>query len=101
MGEFIQAAKLAEVPAGRGVTVTAGGRSIALFNVDGEILALEGACPHRAGPLGEGVCEDGHVYCPMHGWKFDIRSGLCAERPDRPAQTLAVRIQGETIEVEL
>jgi len=83
------------------MTVFAGGRNVALFKIGGQIFALDGICPHKGGPLGEGICEEGHVYCPMHGWRFNIRTGDCEERPDKPAESLPVRIAGEMIEVAL
>ncbi len=101
MPEFTPIARFDAVPEGRGITVHAAGRNVALFKVGGDVFALDGICPHKGGPLGEGHCEEGHVYCPMHGWKFDVRSGACEERPDRPAATLPVRITDQMIEVAL
>jgi nitrite reductase (NADH) small subunit len=101
MPDFIPVAARSAVPEGRGMTVLKNGRNVALFNVAGEIFALDGVCPHKGGPLGEGFCEEGHVFCPMHGWKFDVRTGACVDRPDKPAESLPVRIAGEMIEVAL
>lgn len=101
MAEFIPVAAVEAVPEGRGITVFAAGRNVALFKVDGEIHALDGLCPHKGGPLGEGFCENGRVYCPMHGWQFSIRTGECLDRPDKPAESLPVRIAGAMIEVAL
>jgi nitrite reductase (NADH) small subunit len=101
MPEFTPIAALNAVPVGSGITVHAAGRNVALFNLDGEIHALNGICPHKGGPLGEGFCENGRVYCPLHGWQFDIRTGDCIDRPDKPAERLAVRVSGEMIEVAL
>ena len=54
---------------------------VALFNVDGEILALDNTCPHAGGPLGEGTLEGEVVECPWHGWEFNVRTGQCIENP--------------------
>ena len=94
-------ATLSQLREGQGITVFAAGRNVALFKIGAQIYALDGICPHKGGPLGEGHCEDGHVHCPMHGWKFNIRTGECDERPDRPATSLPVRINGDSIEVAL
>ena len=48
---------------------------IALFKLEGKIYALDNACPHMGGPLGEGEIEDEVVTCPWHGWQFDIKNG--------------------------
>ena len=54
---------------------------VALFNVDGEILALDNTCPHAGGPLGEGTLDGEVVECPWHGWEFNVRTGQCIENP--------------------
>ncbi len=54
---------------------------VALFNVDGEILALNNTCPHAGGPLGEGTLDGEFVECPWHGWEFNVRTGQCMKNP--------------------
>jgi len=51
------------------------GTKIAVFLADGEYFALDAVCPHQGGPLEDGKVEDGCVYCPWHGWQFDLQSG--------------------------
>lgn len=101
MGQYIRVATREQVPEGRGLTIRAAGREIALFNCAGQIYALDGRCPHRGGLLGEGMLEGESVHCPLHGWNFDLRTGQCADRPDRPAQRFAVRERAGHIEVEI
>lgn len=67
---------------------------IALFQVDGEIYAINNICPHQKFPvLYEGEMEDCTVTCPMHGWKFDIRSGQCLEGGNALLKTYEVRVE--------
>lgn len=101
MAEFQAVSTLGALREGQGITVFAAGRNVALFKIGEEVLALDGICPHKGAPLGLGWCEEGVVACPMHGWRFDLRSGDCLDVPEKPATTLAVRIVGETIEVAL
>ena len=54
MAEWHRLAAVGEVAAGSARELTAGGRVIALFNVEGMFYALDGVCPHAGGPLGEG-----------------------------------------------
>ncbi|MCI0536142.1 MAG: Rieske 2Fe-2S domain-containing protein, partial [Verrucomicrobiales bacterium] len=84
--DFITVAHSSEVPESRGLTVRIGERELALFNVAGEIYALDGRCPHRGGSLGEGTVENGTVFCPLHGWQFDVKTGVCLDKADRPAK---------------
>ena len=75
MPEFITIAEVNQVPTDRGLSVHMGGREFALFKLDGQCYALDGRCPHRGGPLGEGLVENGRVSCPLHGWEFDVKTG--------------------------
>jgi NAD(P)H-dependent nitrite reductase small subunit len=86
-------AHLSDIPADRPLRVYVGERVIALFRLDGEVFALDDHCPHKAGPLGEGHCENGQVFCPLHGWAFDIKTGACADVPARPATCIPVRVE--------
>ncbi len=51
------------------------GRSLALARVDGVVFAIDNACPHRDGELGLGDLQGHHLYCPLHAWCFDVRTG--------------------------
>lgn len=70
-----QVAPVAEIESGTSTVVEVDGEQIALFNVDGEFHALSNVCPHQGGPLGQGRIEDDCVYCPWHGWQFDVETG--------------------------
>ena len=75
MAELVTVARTDEVPPGEVRTVRAGDEELALACVDGSFYALQHACVHLQGPLGEGHL-DGHVLtCPWHGWQYDVRTG--------------------------
>ena len=99
--DFVTVANLSEVRESRGLTVRVGEHELALFNLGGEIHALDGRCPHRGGSLGEGTVENGTVFCPLHGWQFDVRTGACLDKPERPAKCLPVRVVDGQIQVQL
>lgn len=101
MIDYLPVAEMEGVPRGGGCVVRANGREIALFNVDGEICALENQCPHRGASLGDGTVEGHTVFCPLHGWQFDLKTGACLDKPDRPAASLPVRVVDGRIEVAL
>ena len=46
---------------------------------DGKVYAISNQCPHRQGPLSEGIFGDGKVICPLHGHKFDLTTGQGSE----------------------
>jgi nitrite reductase (NADH) small subunit/3-phenylpropionate/trans-cinnamate dioxygenase ferredoxin subunit len=72
----VRIATTGDLPPGTGTSVEAGGRTLALFNVDGTLYAVDDTCAHRGGPLGEGDLEGPIVTCPWHGWRYDVRTGV-------------------------
>ncbi len=99
MSEFVAVAEVTQVPQDRGLSVRVGGRELALFNVRGEFYALDGCCPHRGGPLGEGLTENGRVYCPLHGWEFDLKTGACINHPEKHVVCFPARVLGGRVEI--
>ena len=80
--KFINAASLEDLKPGTCLSVELDGeRGVALFHVNGEILALDNTCPHAGGPLGEGTLDGERVTCPWHGWEFNVRTGQCVKNP--------------------
>jgi nitrite reductase (NADH) small subunit len=67
---------VAQIPLGEGRAFEVGGRRVAIFRTrDGRVFATQGECPHRGGPLADGLVGDGVVVCPLHEWRFDLASG--------------------------
>lgn len=57
--------------------VEAGGREILLLRVEGELHALDNACPHEGNPLFDGDILGDRLECAYHGWRFDLATGAC------------------------
>jgi nitrite reductase (NADH) small subunit/3-phenylpropionate/trans-cinnamate dioxygenase ferredoxin subunit len=89
---WIAVAEVASLPPGEGRSVQVGRRCFALWNVDGVFHALDDACPHKGAPLGAGTLHEGTVFCPLHGWAFDVRTGACHGNPRKAVQTHATRV---------
>jgi nitrite reductase (NADH) small subunit len=69
---------LLERPPGRTQwTFSHGGRSFAVFEVGGEFVVTDAACPHNGGPLAEGLVRDGFVTCPWHWYSYELATGRC------------------------
>jgi nitrite reductase/ring-hydroxylating ferredoxin subunit len=73
---FVQVLTAAALPPGSTAEVSIGGNAYALCNLDGEIHALDGACPCSGGPLGQGVLQGSLLVCPWHGRRYDCRTGV-------------------------
>jgi nitrite reductase/ring-hydroxylating ferredoxin subunit len=78
------------------------GERILIANVGGELFAMRATCNHMAGPLDEGTLEGNVVTCPLHGSKWDVKTGSLVEfvRPLPPEQTYVVTVKGDEILVE-
>jgi nitrite reductase (NADH) small subunit len=97
----IRVATTSDVPPGEGRVIDAAGKSFALFNVDGVYYALDNACAHRGGPLGEGDLEGSIVTCPWHGWRWDVSSGGNVNNPAVTVACFPVSVERNEVFVEL
>jgi nitrite reductase (NADH) small subunit len=67
---------LSAIPPGEGRNFDAMGEKVAVFRTrSGRVFAVQAACPHRGGPLADGLLGETTLICPLHAWKFDISSG--------------------------
>ena len=86
MAEFVEVCGLSEVPLDRGKGGAVDGLPIALFRDPDDperVIALHGRCPHANGPMGRAWVDDAAAVCPLHRWRFDLRTGRCLTAPDR------------------
>ncbi|MSU37343.1 MAG: Rieske (2Fe-2S) protein [Pedosphaera sp.] len=88
------------IEVGTGRTIEVEGRRYAVFNCDGAFHVIDDSCPHRGGPLGGGYIEGCEVYCPIHGWAFDVRTGACKSNPGRPVRTYSAQVRDGTLWIE-
>jgi nitrite reductase (NADH) small subunit len=96
-----RAGSLAQLQANGRLAPMVGGRKIALFFVDGAVIATSGRCPHARGPIHEGEVSGSTLTCPWHGYNFDLRTGACEDDPDLNLERFAVDVQGDDILVSL
>ena len=89
------------LPAGTSRIVEGAGRSVAVFNVDGELYALDNACAHRGSSLGDGVVRNGVVTCPAHLWRYDVRTGLRSDAPGYAVASYQVTVEDDEVFVEV
>jgi nitrite reductase [NAD(P)H] small subunit len=82
-GDWLDLGPVDQIPfrGARSVPVD-GGEEIAVFRTgNGEIFALVNKCPHKGGPLSQGIVHGESVACPLHNWSISLRSGR-AQGPD-------------------
>jgi nitrite reductase (NADH) small subunit len=102
MSEFQRAMSVSELPPpGEAREAVCGTRLICIANSDGSISAMDNVCPHRGGPLGQGIVEEGKLICPWHAWAFDTKTGVAVHRPDARVEVHEVKIEGDDVLVKL
>ncbi len=79
----------------------AGDRVIAVFNLDGEVVAIDDRCAHKEQPLAGGVVRDGILTCPSHLWRYDLRTGQRVDAPGWAVPRHEVRVIDGEIVVEV
>ncbi len=99
---WIDIVSKADVPEDDVMGVDIDAKSIALYQLDGEIFATDNICTHGNARLCDGFLEGHEIECPLHQGKFDIRSGkaMCAPLTE-DIRTYPVKIEGDRVFIEI
>jgi nitrite reductase (NADH) small subunit len=98
---FVKVGVLDDVPPGSALQVETADGAVAICNVEGELYAIDGICPHSGGPLGEGALHGRILVCPFHGWAFDCVTGLSDAGDNLRQATYPVKAENGDIFVNL
>jgi len=99
---WVRAASRADLPEGEVLGVDIGGRSIALYEVAGEIFATDNICTHAYARLSDGWLDGDLIECPLHAARFDVRTGKVLDPPaTEDLKTFPVRLIEDEIQVKL
>ena len=102
MADFVKVARSDEINPGQARLIDVKGKQIALFNINGEFFAIDDMCTHEEASLAEGEISGHEVTCPLHGAKFDVRTGEVLGPPAYDdVVRYAVRVMGTDIEVDV
>lgn len=92
--EWIEVGRLEDIPRQGARVVRCVEGDIALFRtVDDEVFALRDRCPHKGGPLSQGIVHGRRVACPLHDWKIHLDSGLAVAPDEGCAARFPVRLE--------
>jgi nitrite reductase (NADH) small subunit len=101
---WIRVAPCDQIPPRQGRSVSIGDRELAIFNLGDRFFATDNECPHKAGPLCDGIVTGSAVVCPLHAWKINLSDGH-VERPqgngDHCVATYDVRVDEGVIVVSV
>jgi nitrite reductase (NADH) small subunit len=101
-GKFIAICKLEDIPVlGARRYNRDDGKVIAIFrNAEDKVFALQDKCPHKGGPLSQGIVFGESVACPLHNWCISLNDG-CAALPDvGQVEKFSTRVNDETVEID-
>jgi nitrite reductase (NADH) small subunit len=86
---------VAAIPLGEGRVFRVQSAEIAVFRSrSGDLFATQAACPHREGPLADGIIGSGRVICPLHAYAFDLATGQSASVGCERLKVYPVAISG-------
>ena len=98
---WLDVCELTDIPQLGARVVNHGGLNIAVFrNADNEVFALEDRCPHKGGPLSQGIVFGETVACPLHNWCIDLKSGSATAPDVGFVERFAVRIVEGRVELD-
>lgn len=102
MTPWIEICRLDDIPRlGARVIRTTGG-PVALFRTrDDQVFALEDRCPHRGGPLSQGIVHGCRVTCPLHDWMIELDSGLAVAPDEGEVRKFPVRVEDGAVFIAL
>lgn len=99
---LVEVARVGELPPGAMMRVEISGRRLLLANVDGRFYAADDACTHEDASLSGGVLKGELVKCPLHGSRFNLRTGEALEEPaEDNLRTYPVTVEGQRVLVGL
>ena len=97
MAVLTKVATKSEIAPGTSKIVEVSGKTVAIFNCEGAFYAIDNACKHRGGPLGEGSLAGTTVTCPWHGWEYDVTTGACQMDASITVQAFPVTVRGDDV----
>lgn len=99
---WIEIGRLADIPRlGARVVRTPGGDIAVFRNAEDEVFALRDKCPHKGGPLSQGIVHGKRVSCPLHDWKIQLDTGEAVAPDEGCAARFPVRVEDGIIHLSL
>ncbi len=98
MSNWTEVGQLNDIPRLGSRVVENNGEEIAIFRTsEDQVFALRNRCPHKNGPLSEGMVHGNKVACPLHNWNIDLTSGEVVAPDKGCVRRHEVKLEGETV----
>ena len=102
MSDFVKIGNASELPApGEAREFECDSHTICVANMEGTYAAVGNICPHRGGPLGQGIVEGAKIVCPWHGWEFDLATGNNPHTPNLSVSSYELKVDGNSVYARL
>lgn len=102
MSDWIEIGSLDEIPRQGARVVKTGSGNIGIFRtLDHEVFALRDHCPHKGGPLSQGIVHGARVTCPLHNWNIDLATGQAVAPDEGCAARFETNVEGGTVYLQL
>ena len=90
--QWTEVGKVQDIPKRGSRCIRMGETTIALFrSADDQVYAMEDKCPHKKGPLSQGIVHDNCVTCPLHNWVISLETGLAQGADSGSVMTFPVK----------
>lgn len=100
MPNYVTVLKTNELEEGKGTTVFVNDRDIALYKYEGDFYALDNNCVHRQGKLGDGHMDGPNVICPLHGWDYDVKTGVSRYNANEKVAVYPIQVDGNSVMID-
>lgn len=102
MSNWIDIGELNDIPRqGARVVKTQSGCVAVFRTMDDDVFALEDRCPHKNGPLSEGIVHGNKVTCPLHNWVFDMNTGEAQGNDEGSVPTYPAKVENGRIMLDI
>ena len=99
---WVEIGKLSDIPLrGARCVKTPQGKVAVFRTADNEVFAIEDHCPHRGGPLSQGIVHGKAVTCPLHNWVISLETGRALGADEGEVRTIPVRVEEENLFIAL
>jgi NAD(P)H-dependent nitrite reductase small subunit len=101
LNKYYPVIKLSELPPGKGVKIKIKHKQIALFRLGEKVVAVQNRCPHQNADLAQGYIKENKLYCYLHHWAFDLKTGAYAFNPEMQLNIYDVKIENDQVLISL
>lgn len=99
MDNLLKAGNCRNFPLGEGRKCLVHGEEVGIFNLGKDFMAVSNRCPHKGGPLSDGLVLGTEVVCPIHSRRIDLKTGAVSNE-DEKVETFEVVINNEEVYIK-